>query len=381
MPDKKRIALFTRYLTMGGIQKVMARLANGFAARGHPVDLVLAKGAGPIADEVSSKVRIVDLCANRVWAALPALMRYLRSASPAVLLSGEVPSNLVAMGAKTLSSVDTMFVVTVHQHTSLHAKTGDMWYRRLLPSLIRAFYPRAHRVVTVSGGIKDDLERLSTRVSRKAQVIYNPVVDSNLIDRANEPISHPWLKNREVPVILGVGRLTHEKNYELLLRAVAQVAVRRSVRLIILGEGKQRGHLERITRELGLEEVVDMHGVVNNPYPYMTNASLLALSSIFEGLPTVLIEALACGCPVVSTDCPSGPREILDDGTWGHLVPVNDKDALAAAIRQSLSESHDPDRLQERAWDFSVEKSIDRYLDLFFPHTRSESASASPLHH
>jgi glycosyltransferase involved in cell wall biosynthesis len=225
----------------------------------------------------------------------------------------------------------------------------------------------AHHIVTVSNGIKDDLSRLSPRAGGKAQTIYNPVVDSDLVEKAKQPVSHPWLDDEDIPVILGVGRLTHEKNFDLLIRAFATVATARNVRLVLLGEGKHQEKLERLIHALGVEGRVDIHGFVGNPYPYMASASMLVLSSIFEGLPTVLIEALACGCPVVSTDCPSGPREILEGGKWGALVPVNDQEALAASIRKTLDVPHNPERLQHRAWDFSVERSVDHYLSLLFP--------------
>lgn len=365
MADKKRIALFTRYLTMGGIQKVMVRLANGFAQRGHPVDLVLAKGAGAVAQEVSSSVQIVNLESNRVWTALPGLMRYLRDASPSVLVSGEVPSNIVAMWARALSGSDTKFIVTVHQNTSVHAQTAEMWYRRLIPPMIRLFYPAAHRIATVSEGIKEDLSDMAPHLESKMRVAYNPVVDEYIFDKAKEPVAHPWLNQRDEPVVLGVGRLTHQKNFDLLLRAFAKVRADRDARLIILGDGNQRENLERCIKDLGIEDRVDLHGFVSNPYAYMEKASLFVLSSVFEGLPTVLIEALACGCPVVSTDCPNGPPEILEDGKWGTLVPMNDEDALARAMLESLSRSHDPDRLRQRARHFSVKNSIDRYLELF----------------
>jgi glycosyltransferase involved in cell wall biosynthesis len=367
MSDKKRIAVFTRYLTVGGLQRVMMRVANELAKRGYPVDLVLAKGLGPLANEVRSDVRVVNLDNNHVWASLPGLLRYLEEASPAVMLSGEVPSNLVAMWARLLTSADTKFVVSVHQNTTLHAQTAAIWYRKLIPYLIRIFYPAAHHVVTVSEGIGEDLKQLSPRLKSKTQVVHNPVIDQEIFQKAKAPVSHPWLADEEVPVILGVGRLSREKNFDLLLRAFAKVCAVRDARLMLLGDGPKREHLERLVNKLQIEDQVDMLGFVDNPYPYMADASLLVVSSIFEGLPTVIIEALACGCPVVSTDCPSGPREILGDGTWGELAPVDDEEALADAMLDSLAGSHDPNQLQERAWDFSVEKSIDRYLNLFFP--------------
>lgn len=345
----------------------MIRLANEFAKRGHSVDFVLAKEQGELVRDVASNVHIVNLGSNREWMALPGLLRYLKDSSPDVFLSAGDSSNIVGLWGKMLSSEDTKFVVSVHTNKSVHSRSGERWYGKLIPYLIRTSYPVADKIVAVSEGIKKDLTRIYPCIGEKTEVVYNPVIDQEIFEKAREPVSHPWLDNREIPVIIGVGRLTLQKNFELLLNGFAKLCKDREARLIIIGDGNQRAYLERQAEELRIEDKVDLHGFVDNPYSFMANASLLTLSSNFEGLPTVLIESLACGCPVVSTDCPDGPQEILENGKWGRLVPVNNEEALADAMMASLSEEHDKDHLQQRAMDFSVDKAIDNYLTLLFP--------------
>ena len=193
----------------------------------------------------------------------------------------------------------------------------------------------ADKIIAVSEGVLEDLSSISLRAARKGRVICNPVVDSEISQGAEEPISHPWIEEKNVPVVLGVGRLAPQKNFDLLLRAFARMKKERDARLIILGDGSQRGQLESRIEALGIGNHVDLLGFVANPYPFMSGASLFTLSSDYEGFGTVLVEALACGSPVVSTGCPSGPREVLEDGKWGRLVPVGDEEALAAAMRNS----------------------------------------------
>ena len=196
-------------------------------------------------------------------------------------------------------------------------------------------------------------------------MVYNPVVSPGLEDEARQSISHPWFNRDGPPVILAVGRLTAAKDYPTLLRAFSMVYQKQPARLLILGDGKERAPLESMVRQLGLTENVQMPGFVVNPYAYMARARLLALSSRWEGLPGVLVEALACGTPVVSTDCKSGPREILENGRFGRLVPVGDPDALAAAILDTLQTIPDHALLKRRAEDFTLEKSVKEYLRVF----------------
>jgi glycosyltransferase involved in cell wall biosynthesis len=229
--------------------------------------------------------------------------------------------------------------------------------------LARWLYPQAHRVVAVSHGVATDILHLYQLPTAKVAVIYNPVVTPELIARSWEAVEHPWLAAGEPPIILGVGRLTAQKDFATLIRAFARVRQHDEARLIILGEGEHRPILEQLIGELGLQAWVALPGFVENPYAWMRRAAVFVLSSRWEGLPTVLIEAMACGTPVVATDCPSGPREILEGGKWGKLVPVGDAVGLAEAICQTLKEGS-PSDLSIRASDFSLERAVESYLQV-----------------
>jgi glycosyltransferase involved in cell wall biosynthesis len=187
---------------------------------------------------------------------------------------------------------------------------------------------------------------------------------SELSVLAEAPMKDPWLAGGEPPVILGVGRLATQKDFSTLLHAFARVRSQRPARLLILGEGDKRFELEALAQNLGLARDVRLPGYADNPFAYMRRCSVFVLSSAYEGLPTVLIEAMACGAPVVSTDCPSGPAEILEGGRYGCLVPIGDPDAMASAILTILQDAPDTTRTRQRAEMFSIEASVDQYLNL-----------------
>jgi len=363
--ESEHIAIFVKHLSVGGVQKIMVRLANEFADRGHRVDLVVAKGTGPLARDVAPDVRIVPLESHRMWWALVYLMRYLRRFRPDAVLAAGWQVNVIATWTKLLRLASFRLILSVRSNITQQARNSNVWYAPLNPWAVKTFYPLADAVVAVSGGILDDLSTISSAAAEKGRVVYNPVVDQNLMAKSRADVSHPWFGQEDaVPILLGVGRFGPQKNFSLLLRAFAEVCRDREVRLVMLGDGEERDQLEELTRKMDVQDRVDFVGFAENPYKYMARASLLVMSSRFEGLPSVLVEALACGCPVVSTDCPSGPREILEDGEWGRLVPVGDEKALANAITESLDEEHDPERLRARAEDFSVEKAVNDYLEV-----------------
>ncbi len=236
-----------------------------------------------------------------------------------------------------------------------------MPYRVVFPRLLRWAYPRAHANLAVSKYVANDLASMSRLPAGRIEVIPNPVVHKEMLGKAKEPVTHPWLDKREAPVILSVGRLNEEKNYEDLIRAFARLRRTSPARLIILGDGAEKANLTALAGELGVADEVDLHGFVSNPYAYMARADLLALSSHYEALPTVLIEAMACGCPVVATDSPGGVREILENGRYGRLVPVGDDEAFAEAMRATLDNATDPEPLKQRAMDYHVDHIADRY--------------------
>lgn len=234
--------------------------------------------------------------------------------------------------------------------------------RRLLRCTLGFVYPWADHVIAVSKGVAHEVQRLTGLPDDRVTTIYNPVVGPYIRRLAAQPVDHPWVADTQVPLILAVGRLTPQKDYPTLIHAFARVRYVRAAHLVILGEGRQRHKLEKRVHQLGLDADVALLGHVDNPFAWMSRAAVLVLSSAWEGLPGVLIEALACGCPVVSTDCPSGPREILEHGAFGPLVPVHDDRMLAAAILTVLAAPPDRDKFLRRAEDFRIDAGVDAYL-------------------
>jgi glycosyltransferase involved in cell wall biosynthesis len=332
------------------------------------VDLVLAVRKGPYLDRVPPGVRVIDLSAKEPTAKLIALAKYLRQHRPAVLLSALDYINIAGC-ARRLAGVPTRIVLGVHNTVSVDltgspvvaGSTGSRGAIRRF--LLRAFYRYADGIVAVSQGVADDLVAYTGLAPSRVRVIYNPVVTRELYNLAQQEIDHPWLVDRRVPVVLAVGRLTKQKDFPTLLRAFAVARRECKCRLVFLGDGEERSHLEALAQELGIADAVAFLGFVQNPYAWMSRSHVLALSSRWEGLPTVIIEALALGTPVIATDCPSGPREILADGEFGTLVPVGDVGALGEAIEGSLRSPGDRARLRRRAEAFTLERAVDNYLD------------------
>ena len=315
----------------------MLNLAHGIAESGYAVDLVLAQAEGAFLTEVRKPVQVVDLKASRALTSLPALVKYLRREQPGAMLSILGYVNVIALLAWRLAGVRTRLFVNEQNTASIEASNASKWKNRMTPWLIKRLYPWANGILAVSQGVRDDLSQLTGIPSERIKVIFNPsVVGAEVREKARAPLDHPWFGPGRPPVLVAAGRLQIQKDYPTLIHAFAQVRKTRAVRLVILGEGPKRSMLESLVEKLGLEQDVSLPGFVMNPYAYMAQAALFVLSSRWEGLPTVLIEALCCGTPVVSTDCPSGPREILKDGQYGRLVPVGDANALARAIEESL---------------------------------------------
>lgn len=333
------IAFFLPLLSGGGAERVMLNLAEGFVTKGVKVDFVLAKAEGPYLDQVHEKVRLVDLGSSGVLASLPGLVRYLRKEQPIALISALDHANVVAIWAKVLARGRTRSVVTLHNTISEKRKLASKLSRgSVIPFLIRLFFPLANSIIAVSKGVADDYAEVAGLDSGKIKVIYNPVITNSLLDKSAAPLDHPWFSSGEPPVILSVGRLTEQKNYTGLIQAFARVREKVTARLLILGEGELRGELEELVERLNLKGEVSLPGFVDNPYRYMKQAAVYVLSSAWEGLPTVLIEALAVKVPVVATNCKSGPNEILRGGKLGKLVPVDDVPALAESIVECLTD-------------------------------------------
>lgn len=354
-----RIALYLNSLEIGGAESVVVELGNRFIELGFKVDFVLGQAKGALVNKVSTKAKIVDLTAKNAYRGVPALVRYIYKESPDVFLAATELTGLIAVFSKALlgfrHNVVVVLMTTVSRHKRLPIK------KKIERILLSWLYPKADEIIAISHGVARDFSDYIGLSPDRIRVIYTPVITPQLLSEAKVNIDHPFFQPGQPPVILGVGRLSEAKGFPLLIQAFALVRRHRPARLLIVGEGEQRPALERLIHSLGLTEEISLPGFVSSPFPYMSKASVFVLSSLWEGLPAVLIEALACGAPVVSTDCKSGPSEILDHGKYGHLVPVNDVEALAQAIEASLNGDH---RRPPNEWldQFRSETIVQEYL-------------------
>jgi glycosyltransferase involved in cell wall biosynthesis len=333
------VAFFLPTLIGGGAERVAINLAQGFVTKGVQTDLVVGSALGELAGQIPTGVRLVDLGATRILGALLPMARYLRRERPAAVISFMDHTGIVALWSRRLSGTSTRVICTLHNTMTSAVPNSSSLRSRVMPLFLRTFYPLADEVVAVSHGVATDMSQVTGFPLARIRVIYNPVITPDLLAAAARPPGHPWLADGGAPVVLGVGRLTRQKDFQNLLRAFAIVRQQRPARLLILGEGEERPALEALIAELGLGSDVALPGFVPGAHSCMARAGVFVLSSAWEGLPTVLIEALAMGAPVVATDCPSGPREILRGGELGLLVPPGDSKALAEGILAALGGS------------------------------------------
>ncbi len=332
--NEQRIALLIPNLACGGAERVMLTLAKGFLQRGYQVDLLLLRAEGELMDSVPEKVNVMAFGKRKPRQIIFPLAAWLRVHRPVVLLSSLSQLAWVASIACRLSA--TRCVCREENTLSKVLDTVNPMQAWLRLWLLRHFCAGRPFICPSQQAAQDLAQNLGGAVPQ-IRMIPNPVIDSDFFLRVREEIVHPWFASGNHKVVLAVGRLHRQKGFDILLEAFAQVLVRRKdVRLLILGEGGERSVLEQQRHRLGLDEVVEMPGYVSNPLPYMANADVFVLSSRWEGLGNVLIEALACGARVVATDCPSGPREILEQGRYGRLVPPEDPTALAKALVTAL---------------------------------------------
>ncbi len=337
LESRTHVAIFLRCLFGGGTERVMVNLANSFTECDLKVDLVLAHANGPYLSQVSPKVRVIDLQCPKLAASPLKLVRYLKQEQPLTLLSALHYPSEIAIFAKHMARVSTRVVIAEQNTLSVEAKNLPQQTARLTPLKARLFYPWADEIVAVSHGVADDLAKIIKAPRKQIRVIYNPVIPPDIWQKSQAPVTHPWFNPGELPVILGVGRLTEQKDFPTLIRAFAQVQKVRPSRLMILGVGSERSNLDALIQQLGLENDAVILGFQENPYAYMARCAVFALSSAWEGFGNVIVEALAVGTPVVACDCPSGPAEILAGGKYGALVPVGNSSALANSILNVLS--------------------------------------------
>jgi len=360
MPEasERLIAIFIPNLRGGGAERVMVTLANHFVTSGHRVDLVLGRATGEYLDEVSPDVRVIDLRTDRMLTCLLPLIRYLRRERPAVMLSALNHVNIIAILARKFAGVQMRLVIS--ERNSL-TSLGKSHAGKLLKRLMAWFYPSADAVIAVTqAGVKELINTFGLS-KEKVYAIPNPVDIERLQALSVVPLNHPWFDTGAPPVILAVGRLSPQKDFGTLIQAFAQLRMQLQfpARLVILGEGPLRETLQRQVEELGVQSDVYMPGFRENPFNWMARSQLFVLSSLYEGFPNVLVQAMACGARVISTNCPTGPDEILEGGLWGRLVePGNFRD-LALAMSMSLKDTTSPDvRQRVRSFQFGEIASI-----------------------
>lgn len=401
-----KLALYIRSVrTSRGAEQVVVAVARGLAARGHTVDLVVEERSGWLLEECAAhepRVNVVDLAgatdgwlprrlaqsraladvlvASGAWPGagtdfvapllrllrrddppLDALLRYADVARPdAIVASLSYPCTVLGLLAPRLRP-SLRRVLWIHNHLSVAAARSESRWAQSVPVLMRRLLREADTIVGVSAGVAEDLRTLAGPAAARVRMIHNPGYRAELAARAAEPSGHPWLDAAGPPVVLGVGKLKPQKDFPTLLRAFAALRRGRPARLVILGEGALESELRSLAKQLGVADDVDFAGFVRNPYPLYARAAALAHAAAWEGFGNVLVEALACGCPVVSTDCPSGPREILEGGRFGRLVPVGDAEALAGALAATLDDPPPRAMLRERASAFSLERALDAW--------------------
>lgn len=347
----------------GGMGKMRIRLMNAIVDAGYRVDLLLGKQGGDHRLPLDERIRLVDLGTTHAIFGVPRLAAYLFRHRPRILLTQRIRVTVLAHRARALARLPTRIYATgnTHESTSVLAYPEAEQRKRL--ARIRHYYSRNDGMIAISRGVAKDHARLMGWPVDAVDIAPNPVVTPDIERLAREPVDHPWFQPGERPVVLGIGRLAAPKDYPTLIRAFARFRQGREARLVILGEGHLRAELEAAAREAGIARDLDLPGFVDNVYAYLARSRLFVLSSAWEGFGNVLVEAMAVGTPVVATDCPTGPSEILDGGRLAPLVPVGNSEALAAAMERVWNDPPDTGLLRREAFErYSVERSAKAYI-------------------
>ena len=374
------IGIFIYGLTWGGATRRLLSLARAFRDKGHSVSLIVVDGASSLDASEIAGLDIVELNhgllfklllsnaskkSKMAWSKL-ALARYLRTANLDLLISGGNHAHITALTANLLAGRKIPLILRLSSHIGASLRKKHSLSKKLRFWEVKLLYPSSDMIIAVSKAVADDLRCWVSIPEERIRVIHNPVYSEDLLRKAEEDVTHPWLKEqrgeKKIPVLLAAGRLNFQKGFDVLIKAFAIASKKRELRLIILGEGKKRHVLERLARDLGVADRIDMPGFVKNPLAYMARAELFCHASKYEGSPGVLIEALAAGCPVVCTDSQGGAREILDEGKYGILVPVGEEDGFAKGILEALDKGWNSVELRRRAAQFSVARAAEQYL-------------------
>lgn len=363
-----KILFFIRTLNGGGAQKIMTKLANAASKSGHEVVVVTLNSSGSFSELLSQEVKIIELRAGRMLAAFFAFSKVIKSERPEILFSTEVAVNIFTLISKWLSGVgkSTKVVIREALSPSLAAKYSEHRSIKYGYSFARFFYPKADHVIAISEGMVSDLMDICRVKKGDLTVInVNPCVDERLLQLRDHAPDHPWLKGRDIPCAICVGRLAYQKGFDDAIRAVVAVNETRPLRLLIVGEGEERGKLQELIKRSGAEDYIQLLGETKNPYSYMASCSLFLMPSRYEGLGNVLIEAVACGAKCVAYDCPVGPSETLGNGRFGRLVKVNDLPGLIQTINEEIDRDYDKAAIMNHGQTYTSKNGFSKYEAVF----------------
>lgn len=365
--ERLSVAIYIHDLSPGGVERQTLALALELQQRGVDITLVVHQMRGELLPLLPSSVPVVNLHAARTLHDVGRLRHFLREAKPDILMANVDHNNVAAALAKALSGTSTKLVICQHNPLSAEYHATVNWTHRLVPLAYRLLASRINHAVAVSNGIARELQHDAGLPASKITTIYNAVIGSDFASRASQPVTHPWLVNKTCPVFVSAGRLVEMKDHRNLLHAFAQLRSTQPARLMVLGVGPMLAELQALAIALDVADDVEFAGFVANPLPYMRAADAFVLSSRSEGFGNVLVEAMGCGTPILSTNCPHGPADILSHGEYGILVPPRDSDALATGMARILAErsAWSPERLRNRAAAFSYATCADSYWRLF----------------
>jgi glycosyltransferase involved in cell wall biosynthesis len=362
-----KITIVLPNLHGGGAERLHVNLANNWISKGFNVEFILLRKEGELLKMLEDKVTVIGLNVDRIRSVVFPLAENLRKSRPDVVLVAMWPLTSAGVLGWLISGRIGKLFLSDHENLSASYVAQGRVNPSFLKTLIRFSYPLASGIIAVSRGVKKDLCELGNFSNDLVRVIYNPAAIGVSSKKESIRIQERLWGGAFNHRILSVGTLKPQKDHENLIKAFALIETKLNAKLIILGEGSLRQKLEALILKLGLKDKVSMIGFVIDPYPWFRSADLFVLSSRWEGFGNVIVEALECGVPVVSTDCPSGPAEILENGRYGKLVPIQDPISLASAMETSLNRIHDREVLMKRAKDFSIEKISDEYLNYIFP--------------
>ena len=358
----QEVSFFLPSLSGGGMEKMTIRIAKEFAKRGVKTSIVLTTYEGEYKSKVPAGVEVYDLSASYMMLSIPSLVRYVKSHNVKKLVSIGRVCNIIALMSRRLGGLEDLEVTISLRNVESKKKDGII--RKIYRGIAKCTYSSADKITAISEAVLDDHLGFINSKEGNVKVIYNPALSVEVMKMGKKSVDHPWLKSG-VPVILAVGRLVEQKNFSMLIKAFRRVRQQRRCKLIILGKGPKKEDMKKIARRHGVWRYIDMPGFKSNPYKYMKQSDIFVLSSKWEGFGNVIVEAMAQGTPIVSTNCEGGVSEILEDGKWGKLVPVNSIDRFASEILNTLESGGETDT-KERASDFRVEKVADEYLSLIF---------------